>query len=764
MALREQDPVRYATQTVPIKAAIDRVWVASSGGTVFTDETADANSVTAADVALAGTVVDDAIYICQDEPFLSAYIDMSTNAVGGARVAEYHNGTTWTTLTVTALVGAVLLTADSVLSWDPPSNWTAVVVNGDPARFAIRIRTTTVQTTAGVVTQIGISPVINLCTAKTITLASNTSRAFRDVFIRVDITSSAASVTDRLAVRARLGGGSWATLANLAGNSLWTPTESMTTTYFYNCTTLFTNDFGSGTSQTLDVQVALGERNSSGSGTTAVASCHLTIGSASDDADATQMGSIEIVGDSITGNLSTTMQNLGSVPNWSTFLGETGVTVVDQWIEFWFNADEGGTTDWSLAVRANAESETTLVTFDAANNSDYGTVVRWSRPDLAANAAHTIDARVTSITGAVCTAVGIRIGVTYSYTGAARRTRHRRVPFALNPTQFRGGNEGQNAIIDVAFWVPEKLPTLMQSGIILFTHQSADPGNYYLGIGTQAARLYQTAAAATSGVIPYCQRFDSGAVAGSGITFDRGKNTLRIEGGVTVTETAGGGEYGWIDLVYTWEPESGKNLVPFERLTFDSAGFGTATVRREYTLPPLKSGATVWFVSDVGFIAHDLVASATGNLVYSVLKGVGMLTIPQSNTLDANLGTRVYAAQTIDACLRLPGDLDPDRAHLVQIGGQKHVLIANSGRASAVVCGAWHDYARVITKQVTGSAGSTVGIWLHDTETSVPLLATNRVGNGTYNFTWYDDHRQVYTVAREDRTHLSRSDDFTAGL
>lgn len=39
----------------------------------------------------------------------------------------------------------------------------------------------------------------------------------------------------------------------------------------------------------------------------------------------------------------------------------------------------------------------------------------------------------------------------------------------------------------------------------------------------------------------------------------------------------------------------------------------------------------------------------------------------------------------------------------------------------------------------------------------VKVLSTSRSGNGAYNFVWYDNTEQVYSVARENDNFIGRS-------
>jgi hypothetical protein len=74
----------------------------------------------------------------------------------------------------------------------------------------------------------------------------------------------------------------------------------------------------------------------------------------------------------------------------------------------------------------------------------------------------------------------------------------------------------------------------------------------------------------------------------------------------------------------------------------------------------------------------------------------------------------------------------------------------------------YHTITYTVSGSVTGSAGGTVNLELERDGTDELVLSTSRTGNGSFSFTWYDNTENVYVSAREDSTHLGRSDQGTA--
>jgi hypothetical protein len=76
---------------------------------------------------------------------------------------------------------------------------------------------------------------------------------------------------------------------------------------------------------------------------------------------------------------------------------------------------------------------------------------------------------------------------------------------------------------------------------------------------------------------------------------------------------------------------------------------------------------------------------------------------------------------------------------------------------SASIWYTYHSQTWTVSGTVSGSAGGTVTITLHDAATHEPLKSTTRVGNGSYSMTWYDPVKSLYVTARESDTLTMRT-------
>jgi hypothetical protein len=110
---------------------------------------------------------------------------------------------------------------------------------------------------------------------------------------------------------------------------------------------------------------------------------------------------------------------------------------------------------------------------------------------------------------------------------------------------------------------------------------------------------------------------------------------------------------------------------------------------------------------------------------------------------------------------RFPEDPDTDRLDIET----SRSFRVDTGVLSTSWYGVWITYHSItysISGTITGSGGGTVNIDAYRDDTDEKIGSTSRVGDGVYLITWYDDTVNVYAAAREDTTHVGRSDTDTA--
>ena len=127
---------------------------------------------------------------------------------------------------------------------------------------------------------------------------------------------------------------------------------------------------------------------------------------------------------------------------------------------------------------------------------------------------------------------------------------------------------------------------------------------------------------------------------------------------------------------------------------------------------------------------------------------------------DVESGLFTVLGQIKDFFKRWPGDPDSGR---LDIETSRRWMIYNGfisgqGMYKLDLLMTYHTITKTVSGTVAGSAGGTVTIDLHRAATGEKVLTTTRSGDGAYSFTWYDDTENVFVSAREDGTHLGRSE------
>lgn len=136
------------------QGSFDKYWSQVAG--VFTNDTADAASITASDTQLF-TNINDAAYFGKTVPFDQVTWETPTAGVGGQVVWEYWNGSTWAGLgSVDSIAGLGNFTgARGYLSYDAPADWAPTSVNGElESYYYLRARVVVNYSSPPVATQI----------------------------------------------------------------------------------------------------------------------------------------------------------------------------------------------------------------------------------------------------------------------------------------------------------------------------------------------------------------------------------------------------------------------------------------------------------------------------------------------------------------------------------------------------------------------------------------------------------------------------------
>ncbi|NJL71361.1 MAG: hypothetical protein HC888_06975 [Candidatus Competibacteraceae bacterium] len=483
--------------------------------------------------------------------------------------------------------------------------------------------------------------------------------------------------------------------------------------------------------------------------------------------------------DSLTGILGTTLGTIGGtggVPDLAAdIIKESSYTIRDLYFRFVFNLNMAGTTDFSFAAALDSESEVTLATFDAAASGDPYMEVVWRRTDMSVTDAHDLKARVTSAAGATPEHVGALLIVTYEFPSSSTTRTHTMVmPRELNQTFGTGTTAADRFIRFVEFDIEDTNPVLLRGGGLMVTHQSADPGSLLFRFGTQSYASYTVTPGDVSGPVPFIQRFDAGAVVGTGgLALARGKNTLNMEGYYTTSPQLGGAISALIFLTYSYTKTTGKqpSTACFNAHLASSSDTWAISTRQS------KTGSFQWFIPEAirrvqvaGLDMIDNTGSADTMARLRIALGAdkGYFLSPGTLTgIDANVGVRKFVCE-VSGFKEYPEQPSTQWACDPTAGALNTVMdgTATTRMMSALCWANWHDYTYTISGTVSqyadsDGAGLTVEIWDADEKRLIATVTTT--AGGAFTADIYDNTRNKRAVCYEDATHHGASKDATPG-
>jgi hypothetical protein len=517
-------------------------------------------------------------------------------------------------------------------------------------------------------------------------------------------------------------------------------------------------------------------------------SARLVINYSYDDASAsTRTKTACIPLESIAGTLTDALAEIGTsqIPQLTGvggFLPEAGITVCD--IFFVVMANEGhasGTTDFSLAVSLDAESEVTLGVCEQALDSSPWYEGVWKRTDMVTTTTHAFKARSTA-TGKF-PQIGALLYVTYTYdhTTTTRMLQGLDIPMPRQPGVFGGATSGLQS--KVSFTLPIEEPgtiTLLQSGIVAsYNMPNSTLSGLNIAVGTQTHRAYtpNTLYNSPSGQQTVVHRFDAGSAAGSGVTLTRGENVITMAWYRTSTGSGGAG-YDWnarLIINYTSDvaPEgSGVHNHTIKLWGGGTDAVGSSTVR-DYTFQPAIPEAEYW-ASAVGFEV-DFLQAGRGMLGFFAERKAGegiadgwepLLTNGFCVSNENSVNTLWFDASS--HLRRHPTDPDANRLELEasrswRISSFLDGTNSHGGFSSFVASITYH----AITYAVSGASsdydgdGSGITVNVHRADTGDLLYQDTTATGGGYAFTAYSDTVELYSEAEQDATHVARSANFT---
>lgn len=543
-------------------------------------------------------------------------------------------------------------------------------------------------------------------------------------------------------------------------------------TYFFtrDATAYFNTNFGSGTSQTCDIAFDF----NNGVMNNIQAKLIITY-SYDDSSENTRIKTVRIPLESYNNQLTNTSSlTLGTsqVPALDSFLPEASKIYRAIWFEVIGNEKLGSTTDGTYYYELDSEGETTRSTIEAALNSSCWYYDLWIRNDMDTSSSH--DFKVRSDVAARFACPGAILCVTYEYDHSSTTSVLNSIILpACNPYTDPSGTTSADAhAYSHKFQIQEPgTITLKQSAIVFYGGYSG-AFTIWLKTGSQSYAQYTVPAGSTTcGQYSWIHRVDSGGrAAADGITLARGENEI-----ITTWYTSTGycnNICGIFYLNYTSsvhdDGDEVHNKTIFNsiyhtsetlsiRTQTDSAVAAISIPETSYYL----NGALVWTPMHTATSTYALFfygSNESGEFSSDGYSSVGG-SIAQ---LDNEFAITWQYFDFTNLCKLYPGDSRP--FWNIETVRDWCFLSLNNIYCNAQTLVTYHSIVYTIAGSISNYSGDGSGITVDAfrvTDGKYIDSATSTTG-GSYSITWYDDTDDVFVTAREDSTHMGRSDDGTA--
>lgn len=606
----------------------------------------------------------------------------------------------------------------------------------------------------------------------TINIPENTSRVFKSVVLEIVVHDNEATVADDIAavnVGASCNAGSNWTDRNVTTTQADSG-EQMSYMLRADVTAEFTARF-SGTSDTCRFRLQM-DYSSTGNQFLNIAAKVIISYEYDDSGQTTRLKTVRIPLDALTARPTAgTATSLGAscIPALDTFLPEASITYRAIFAEVWLNTAPSGTTDGTLTLDLNTTPTMTTGTIENGNQSPILIRIIWDllAAAMATNAAQTL--RFTPNTTAMGACVGGWVTVTYEYNYDTSTT-------ILNSVMLPLGNSaggiinasGDKHTFEFKFNIEEPATiTLVQSGVVIFASTNTTSGTFSLLVGGQSARTYTVSQqTGQAGGVVITQRIDSGGAQGAGVTVARGENTFvtSVYSSANVFSMVSG----YYILNYTSGVASG-GAITHKRTIMKCIGDTQVTTNtiQTYTGVVDIPESTYW----IDAVMSGLIFNRESSLGVAVDAELGSGEGPASGyapigqALVSTVGERQPLIVFFNSSRfynRYPSDPDASRMD-IETSRSYRIHLSLSSIAGLCIWITYHDIEVSATRAVSGYAGdgSGIAVDIFREDTDEKLYSVTTVAGGDYSVTLYDNVLTYYSVAREDATHVGRSNNWS---
>lgn len=584
---------------------------------------------------------------------------------------------------------------------------------------------------------------------------------FSSVVLHLYLRSVAASYDIQQILITTTLAGSGATTYNQTGTITNTGEDSGYALGPFNFTSYFNTNYGTVTSKDVTVQTQI---NTNVTATRGVYG-YFEITYEFDDSATTRIQTICIPHESPGGFLSTTANTV--VTNMTQLTGTGGifqnygnVVLRQRWMEVKGNTNtQATTTDITLSFRFDAGGTTTLPIFEQGGGFDYWTQTQIDASALTTNATHTFQLWSNTANRFQNVIINEWITIEYTTTGTTEFLNYIELPLEFT-------NPMAGTTVSVAHLFERNLNiqepttiTFLYGGVEMF-YNTNGAATIAMRVGSQAVyRSYSNTGTAVGGIFGFQHGFDADATNGSGITLNRGDNSIKVyayrTAGLVTNST------GIIRILY----KSGiaSNGVDSHNHTVYQIGreWGqTATTTDDTVTNSFSIPESSYYITTAGMDFYGVGAAATLgiNFMARLLTGEGAgdgwrELYSDSAITDAEVQTFRWIARLRNDIKRYPRDTDGDRFDL-EVSRSYRTAFTTAMRYGY----SWIVNYHSITYAVSGSISNgysgedtTIRLFQKYSDNEIRYYDTTTVvGNTTFSFTVYDNTKEYYVVASQN--------------
>lgn len=609
-----------------------------------------------------------------------------------------------------------------------------------------------------------------------------TVEAFRSVFLEVGyqdaITASGGTVTEHR-VALRLGEADYTTFTET--DDITQSGENMAAVIGpIDFTSHFDANWSGESLMTCDVQVYFDY----GTGTTQITrnvTAVLVVTFDYDDdpaVNATQSKTVMIPLESLVGALPTAANsNFGSnqIPQLtgagSPMLPEPSITIDDYFFLIEGNDAVTTDTDWTLSCNIDSGTALTFGTQEAALASSR--FCRWIYKPSAVPDPTTAHQFQLWASQARANHVTVTLVVTYRFdaTSLTRWLCSIMLPVEIaSPLGVNTTAKASRFQREVFIQDPGTI-SLRQSGFRINFITTASIAGLAFRSGGQAYRGYTNVATAVCGMFSLQQRIDAGAAQGAGITLTRGTNTITIDGYATDTTDQATNINGYVLLNYECDAAAAGRGQHTHTVTHRLASWNAQLldrVRVEGFTPSFPE--TDYWLTGIAFQLYQVIAAISNAITFDVQclpgegKGGGYYDIyADAYQADSERGCSLTWARGRDVFKRFPLDPEADRVD-VEVARSYRFYSSTTTALGITLILTYHSFTYTVAGTVSGYTGDGSGIEIevYRTDNNELVANTTTTVGGDFSLTYYDNTIPLFVAARQDATHVGRSDNAVA--